>query len=67
MTDTPDAAISPEAAQAATPATPAKVLADLREWWTANIIGEVDQAEVIEAAIGRVVRQTRRLLRRRQA
>jgi uncharacterized hydrophobic protein (TIGR00271 family) len=48
MTDTPDAAISPEAARAATPATPAKVLTDLREWWTVHIIGQVDQAEVIE-------------------
>jgi len=48
MTDTPDAAISPEAARAATPATPAKVLANLRKWWTVHINGQVDQAEVIE-------------------
>lgn len=48
MTGTPVAAISPEAARAATPATPAKVLADLREWWTVHIIGQVDQAEVIK-------------------
>ena len=48
MTDTPDAAISPEAARAAMPATPAKVLANLRKWWTVHINGQVDQAEVIE-------------------